>query len=160
MIITRRKTGLRGEKLVQEPLCPPEIQHGLNWDWTRAQAMSGRLPGAETTQKQGRQQTGWSVYKLPLRLLGTSNEKKKTVQGTNHKVYFLSNTRWFKYDSDKLWLVYSQSVQKELLLSYIISHFLQIFKTPYTKIWIANCPNTLLLKWIQQGWTAIRSSVA
>jgi len=32
-------TAVRGEKPVPDPLCPPQISHGLAWDRTRASAL-------------------------------------------------------------------------------------------------------------------------
>jgi hypothetical protein len=36
------KTEVLGEKPLPVPLCPPQIPHGLTWDWSRASAVSGR----------------------------------------------------------------------------------------------------------------------
>jgi hypothetical protein len=36
------KTEVLGENPVPVPLCPPQIPHGLTWNWTRASAVRGR----------------------------------------------------------------------------------------------------------------------
>jgi hypothetical protein len=35
------KTEVLGEKLIPVPLCPPQIQHGIVWNWARIFMVTG-----------------------------------------------------------------------------------------------------------------------
>jgi hypothetical protein len=52
--IYRGKPKYSGEKLVPEPLCPPQIPHGLTRDRTRASAVGGRRLPAWAMARPGR----------------------------------------------------------------------------------------------------------
>ena len=93
------------------PLCPPQISFELTWNRSRisvvrSQATARPINSQVLTARCSMTQT-WGISD------STRHWTQKPNPNTGHgswQFHRSQHTRWFKYDRDKLWLVYTQIV--------------------------------------------------